>query len=145
MFKRELPMCRSCHYFFNSKFVSQWRETAVYFCTGSCGVRIHLFTCVCKYFCSNVKPGETFTFSQMLCTLESPATFPQKRDTFRKWRLWVCFQPLKTCQREKTKLCELNDFLVCGDLFFHQTTKPLALASSAISHGLTCGQKTSAC
>lgn len=35
--------------------------------------------------------------------------------------------------------------LVYRNLFFHQTTKPLALVSSAASHGLICGQETSAC
>lgn len=53
--------------------------------------------------------GRLSTFSQMLCALDSQAVFPLKRGTLGKWRLWVSFQSLKTCQvREKTKLSELN-------------------------------------
>lgn len=50
-----------------------------------------------------------------------------------------------TSDERKDKAIRTYDFLVCRNLFLHQTTKPLALASSAVSQGFICGQETSAC
>lgn len=51
-----------------------------------------------------------------------------------KWRLWVSFQPFKTEER-KDKVIWTCVFLMSRSLFFHQTTEPLALASSAVFDG----------
>lgn len=50
-----------------------------------------------------------------------------------------------TSDERKDKAIRTYNFLVCRNLFLHQTTKPLALASSAVSQGFICGQDTSAC
>lgn len=133
MFKWKLQMCRPCHYFMNSSSVSSG-EREQYISVQE--------AVVLGAICSRVSVSELLFQREPWgdSHLQPDAVPPLlERGAFGKWRLWVSFHPLKTCQmRKKTKLSELNVSHVCRNLFFHQTTKPLALASSAVSHDSMC-------
>lgn len=58
--------------------------------------------------------------------------------TFSTW-------PFNRSGERKDKAIWTYVFLMSRNPFFHQTTKPLALASSAVSGGSICGQGTPAC
>lgn len=146
MFEPKLWVCRSWHCFFKSKSVFPVeRDRRAFLHKKLWCSAPSLPVCLYKCYFPAWSLGNLSSLSRMLCALQAQALFPLKK-YFGKWKLWVSFQPLKTCQvREKTKLSELMFFLVCRNLFFDKTTKPLALASSAVSHSFICGQESSAC
>lgn len=146
MLKWKLPLCRSCHYFLSSSLFASWerqqyisvREAVV---LASICSRVSKNTCVPPWSLGKCSPS-----ARCSARLSLPCHLPSKDRCFWKMEAVGIFSTFEnTSDERKDKAIRTFDFLVCRNLFFHQTTKPLALASSAVSQGFICGQETSAC